>query len=779
MKTLKSKIIVFLTVIMAFCGILFAIFVSTSQTANAAGERGTYYSCESTVRIHDPNPQAYGEVSFDYLLEDVDAEHCINAVWIDNLEFTVDSEPTPEYRGTAFAASTSAAFNAPVEDDYDVVSFDYMLIEPSNTLNIYLTGSEKYGTLYYGTYNFVGNGTLNNGNPNNAITITPVGDGYYHVTMEIAGLGRTGGSNNLEKKPAHIYTLRIHQSYTNGDGYIDNIEFRKYDRGEKFTVGTVKAIVADEQYVNYDKLTFEYKLEQADAEHKLSICFLDSTGSKYYGYYNFVGNGTLDNANPNNAITISAVGDGYYRVTVNFAGLGRTGNANNLDGKPDDVYQLYIHGSWSNSNAYIDNVSFIKYAVPEMVAGAFVRLNEPYGIRFIATIPVNGYDADAEYGMIIIPNDYIATYGLDGDYVAQLEEQEVAFRKYGCTPVLNGENYEIKASLVGILESNLTREFIGIAFKEKGGVRTYSAINDNVRSITDVSKKAIFDTERYNALGSEEQTFLQTTVGVVTDGGVENIEYRLSSQASISQVIEFYYKKSVEGDIKFAVINDADWNTGYYGYYTIDNTNTSLTPGVQVSPVGTNWTYVPASDNLSSIDQWYKVIVDFSKLPTHSLCSGDVSGYTYFDLLYFPKNRQTAEFELLGATARDGQLDDGAYYMKGNNSSTTYSYNFDESISYENLASLTYYVKQVSNIGGNVLKLQVKGTGEYVNINTNTITSNKAYATVESVTTGEYAGWLKVTYDFTAKTLNSNLTGFYTRWNEGEFLVSGFMTEYT
>ena len=49
----------------------------------------------------------------------------------------------------------------------------------------------------------------------------------------------------------------------------------------------------------------------------------------------------------------------------------------------------------------------------KMVSGASVRVVEPYGIMFKASVPeTQAQDANKKYYMMIIPEDYITTYSL-------------------------------------------------------------------------------------------------------------------------------------------------------------------------------------------------------------------------------------------------------------------------------------------------------------------------------------------------------------------------------
>ena len=59
----------------------------------------------------------------------------------------------------------------------------------------------------------------------------------------------------------------------------------------------------------------------------ISLALLQSDWQKYFGYYNFKSNGSVDNGNLV-GVTVSPLSDGYYRVTLDTSKLARTNNAN-------------------------------------------------------------------------------------------------------------------------------------------------------------------------------------------------------------------------------------------------------------------------------------------------------------------------------------------------------------------------------------------------------------------------------------------------------------------
>ena len=135
-----------------------------------------------------------------------------------------------------------------------------------------------------------------------------------------------------------------------------------------------------------------------------------------------------------------------------------------------------------------------------MVSGASIRVIEPYGIMFKASVPESdAQDENKNYHMMIIPASYIKTYSLDinsgtCDYydvlVKALGEEGVADMQ--CKPYQEDGAWYVRGSLVGILYGNLNREFVGIAYYEENGVRTYADFGtEYTRSIANVASRFI------------------------------------------------------------------------------------------------------------------------------------------------------------------------------------------------------------------------------------------------------------------------------------------------
>lgn len=74
--------------------------------------------------------------------------------------------------------------------------------------------------------------------------------------------------------------------------------------------------------------------------------------SNGYGYFKLTREGKGDSTT---GITTTAVGDGWIDVTIDFATATIFGGS-----KPEAVDMMFIRGSWTTANGYIENVVFHK-----------------------------------------------------------------------------------------------------------------------------------------------------------------------------------------------------------------------------------------------------------------------------------------------------------------------------------------------------------------------------------------------------------------------------------
>ncbi len=176
---------------------------------------------------------------------------------------------------------------------------------------------------------------------------------------------------------------------------------------------------------------------------------------------------------------------------------------------------------------------------PEMVEGASVRLaDNGNGIRFQMTLSENDYQtaegANAQYGMLILPADYAkatpvtkSVFSTNPDYyfVGQEGSVDTANKK----PIINltadyltlykGE-YTLSGSIVGILDTNTVRPFMGIGYVAvtEGDVTDYkfATENDNVRSMAYVAQLAL-ESGEYTEDEATLNEYIDKSVDYLTD----------------------------------------------------------------------------------------------------------------------------------------------------------------------------------------------------------------------------------------------------------------------
>ncbi len=168
----------------------------------------------------------------------------------------------------------------------------------------------------------------------------------------------------------------------------------------------------------------------------------------------------------------------------------------------------------------------------QMKTGASIYLNENSGLRFGYSVANYSAEAGKNYGMLIVPYDYLAkaeiTLGAGVDYVTVLNaayaEGTIPYAPIvaeNITPVLEDGEYVVKHSIVDIIPQNYVREFFGVGFEKTGETYTYAVGNDNVRSVFEVANLALNEYEA-NTLPADEKQLIadnKTTVdNYITEG---------------------------------------------------------------------------------------------------------------------------------------------------------------------------------------------------------------------------------------------------------------------
>ena len=181
-----------------------------------------------------------------------------------------------------------------------------------------------------------------------------------------------------------------------------------------------------------------------------------------------------------------------------------------------------------------------------MQSGASVYLpyaDEGTGLRFTATVDDLTFE---NYGMIIAPYDYFTAAGVEftgnEDYIAMLEAANKTYNKKENMKVASDGT--IKYSVVNILENNVDRDFIGVAFKDNGGTYEYAEVSaDNRRSISLVASRALNadiageTDDSTSAAIAENKTVLENYVKnavKLNNGGSEEFTLEISGETAVT-----------------------------------------------------------------------------------------------------------------------------------------------------------------------------------------------------------------------------------------------------
>lgn len=165
-----------------------------------------------------------------------------------------------------------------------------------------------------------------------------------------------------------------------------------------------------------------------------------------------------------------------------------------------------------------------------MENGASVRVlqngesTEANGLRFIAELSKDTYEnlkaQNASFGMVIVPRDYITDgyeltvnnlFGVNAKYsetaalgATQTIRRMTNIKELAAADKDGDGRYELYGAIRNILEKNLTREYVGVAYVYVNGTYILASyygndIENNSRSIYYVSQKAIDANDKYSA----------------------------------------------------------------------------------------------------------------------------------------------------------------------------------------------------------------------------------------------------------------------------------------
>ena len=433
---------------------------------------------------------------------------------------------------------SGAAFNITLQDASGTQRARQITVNADNTVSFTGLGAGVVSELADGWYNVVINycdlGVYDNstgaetiarmyftGVGSNVIyvnNINTVESGKFRITVE----GGTGGGTYDAGASCTVVAGAI----ANTDyfaGWINNATgaVLSYDKSYTFTVSGNISLTATTGTISPDAdahtvtpgagygctfyvedcsyLSFDYAITNGeDTYMMLTLDAGDYTNA--YGYYTFY---KLRANESYDGVTFTDLHNGFMRVEFDIAALTKIqGNGTS------SVLRVFVRGGWTTATGYIQNVNVLAKYQFNMVSGASPRIDtRAKGMRFKSTINSFAYDADATYGMIIIPYDYIATYALSGDYVNELTDADVSFINLTCYPISDGAGgYYIQGTISDIKDKNINRAFIAFAYSLKDGVYTYATQNAtaNARTFSGLAESTLNDPDMQEWLDEED-----------------------------------------------------------------------------------------------------------------------------------------------------------------------------------------------------------------------------------------------------------------------------------
>ena len=250
-------------------------------------------------------------------------------MWMDNLRF--DLTPTGDHRGVEFTKGYAVELT-PISLNR-TIKIDFKFTTASDTSLHFILGDGWSD--FYGYYKVNADGTL--GGNYAGLSISLLADGYVRVTVVLSEL------TNVNGNPQKINLFYIHGSWTTAEGYVDFNP--SYDpgviRGAAFSAGYAKDFPA---IALTETINIDFKFTSANDTY---LNFMLGDGwSNFYGYYKVNANGSLGGNYA--GISITNLEDGYIRLTINPSELTL------VNGDPQQLNLIYIHGNWTNAEGYID-----------------------------------------------------------------------------------------------------------------------------------------------------------------------------------------------------------------------------------------------------------------------------------------------------------------------------------------------------------------------------------------------------------------------------------------
>ncbi len=173
-----------------------------------------------------------------------------------------------------------------------------------------------------------------------------------------------------------------------------------------------------------------------------------------------------------------------------------------------------------NNAGYSESIS--------MFSEPTIRTEEPNGIRFGAKIANYNASNDYDYGMFILPTDYLTNNNISGNYLEELATRNLDVINLTCN-VQNGDfdgnGYTedfIQGSIVNVKYNNVNRGFTAVAYiKDAQGKYLYTSSSVSVTPSVWASKQIL----NYDSTDAEYTLFKRyTNAGINLSNGVAESE---------------------------------------------------------------------------------------------------------------------------------------------------------------------------------------------------------------------------------------------------------------
>ena len=540
--------------------------------------------------------------------------NCDAEGFIDNVQYVLKKDMP---RGTALTPGVNQTVSVGAKEEIGILSFDYKI-----------TAGEKFTVAlmpdwnnFYGHYEFVAAGTLSS---YEGVTVEALEDGYNRVTLELSKLTKIAGS------PTNIIDfLFMNANNCTADGYIDNIQYvlkKDMPRGTALTPGVNQQIMVSAKET-LTSLSFDYKITTGE---KFAVALMPNWSS-YYGYFEFDAEAT----NTYNGVVYEKMDDGYVRVTFDMASLDKSA------GEPTTIIDfLFINGSYSNAEGYIDNVQYT------------VGCNHSYDA--VVTNPDCENGGYTTYTCSKCGESYVDNYteALGHSYEAVTTAPTFTTNGFTTHTCANcGNSYvtdEVSAYTVSVSEWN-------IALGDDISATFYLNIDSRIEAPT--AKVTIGTSSSDAVLTKQENGTYAVTVKVAAAQMTDNISIQVVNGDAVSEAMTYtirqYAEKILTGEydaktqnLVKAMLNYGAMAQTYFGYNAGDlaNKNYVNAETVEVPSVDTSNMVSGSADGIrfygASLVFESKVAVRF-----YFTVTGDINSYTF-------------------STGSDPVLKNGMYYIE-------------------------------------------------------------------------------------------------------------------